>query len=54
VIADYTGSVDDAPSLARRLSDMPGVVEHGLFAPSMVSDVLVGRGEEVEQITVAH
>lgn len=54
VIADYTASFDDAPSLARWLSEMPGVVEHGLFAPSMVSDVLVGRGEEVERITVAH
>jgi ribose 5-phosphate isomerase A len=54
VIADYTGSFDDAPSLARWLSEMPGVVEHGLFASSMVSDVLVGRGEAVERITVAH
>jgi ribose 5-phosphate isomerase A len=54
VIADYTGSFDDAPSLARRLSEMPGVVEHGLFPPTMVSDVVVGRGEEVERITVAH
>jgi hypothetical protein len=26
----------------------------GLFAPEMVAEVLVGRGEEVERIPVAH
>ncbi len=53
VIADYTGSFDDPAALAAWLSAMPGVVEHGLFAPEMVADVLVGRGEEVERIAVA-
>ena len=53
VIADYTGDFDEAPALAGWLSEMPGVVEHGLFPASMVSEVLVGRGEEVERITVA-
>ena len=53
VIADYTGSFEDPQTLATWLSEMPGVVEHGLFGPAMVSDVLVGRGEQVEQITVA-
>jgi ribose 5-phosphate isomerase A len=53
VIADYMGEFDDAPALAEWLSQMPGVVEHGLFPPSMVSEVLVGRGDGVERITAA-
>ncbi len=48
VIADYTGEVGDPEELAARLSATAGVVEHGLFPPGMVSEVLVGRGEQVE------
>ena len=48
VIADYTGDVDDPEALAARLSATPGVVEHGLFPTALVSDVVVGRGEQVE------
>jgi ribose 5-phosphate isomerase A len=50
VIADYTGDFDDAQALAAWLSAEPGVVEHGLFAPSMVAEVLIGRGDEVERM----
>ena len=46
VIADYTAPFDDADELAAWLSAAPGVVEHGLFPASLVSDVVVGRGEE--------
>ena len=53
LIADYTGPVEDAEAVAVWLSQMPGVVEHGLFPPSMVSDVLVGRGDEVERMTIS-
>jgi ribose 5-phosphate isomerase A len=53
VIADYTGSFDDPRALAEWLSEMPGVIEHGLFPPEMVAEVLVGRGEDVERIVVA-
>jgi ribose 5-phosphate isomerase A len=42
VIADYLGPVDDPAALAASLSAVPGVVEHGLFAPRLVSDVIVG------------
>jgi ribose 5-phosphate isomerase A len=42
LIADYTGAVDEPGALAARLAAAPGVVEHGLFAPALVSDVLVG------------
>jgi ribose 5-phosphate isomerase A len=52
MIADYTGDFDDPQVLASWLSEMPGVVEHGLFAPSMVAEVLVGRGDQVETIPV--
>jgi ribose 5-phosphate isomerase A len=51
VIADYTGPFDDAQELARWLSDMPGVIEHGLFPAAMVSEILVGRGEAVQRMT---
>ena len=42
------GPVDDPATLARWLSSMPGVVEHGLFPPGMVSTVLMGRGDAVD------
>ena len=49
LIADYTGPVGDPAKLAARLSATPGVVEHGLVAPELVSEILVGRGEAVER-----
>jgi ribose 5-phosphate isomerase A len=48
VIADYHGAFDDPRALAERLTAVPGVVEHGLFAATIVSDVLIARGREVE------
>ena len=48
VIADLRGDVGDPADLAQRLASTPGVVEHGLFPPAMVSDVLIARGAEVE------
>lgn len=47
-IADYLGPVDDPAELAARLSSTPGVVEHGLFGPELVSEIFIGRGDEVE------
>jgi len=44
VIADFLGDIGDPAQLAARLSATPGVVEHGLFPPEMVSAVVVGRG----------
>ena len=52
MIGDYTGSFDDARELADRLSAEPGVVEHGLFPPELVSDVVLARGDAVEIRTV--
>jgi ribose 5-phosphate isomerase A len=53
VIADYTGPVGDPRELATRLATTPGVVEHGLFPPELVTDVLVGRGDDVEPLSPA-
>jgi ribose 5-phosphate isomerase A len=41
--------IPDADGLARRLNDMPGVVEHGLFI-GMASVVLVANGSEVVEL----
>jgi ribose 5-phosphate isomerase A len=49
VIADYRGEVGDPAELAARLASAPGVVEHGLFGPELVSEILVARGDQVER-----
>ena len=49
-IADYVGTVGDPAVLASRLSATAGVVEHGLFPPELISEVLVGRGGRVEHL----
>jgi ribose 5-phosphate isomerase A len=43
------GEIPDADGLARQLSDMPGVVEHGLFI-GMASVVLVANGSEIVEL----
>jgi ribose 5-phosphate isomerase A len=53
LIADYFGPIGDPADLAARLSATPGVVEHGLFAPEMVSCVLVAGAGGVERRTGA-
>jgi ribose 5-phosphate isomerase A len=52
VIADHYAPIADPPGFAARLDAIPGVVEHGLFPASMVSDVLIARGATVEHRTV--
>ncbi len=47
-IADYLGTVEDPATTAMRLSTTPGVIDHGLFAPELVSDILIARGGEIE------
>jgi ribose 5-phosphate isomerase A len=47
LIADHLGPIGDPAELAARLAGVPGVVEHGLFPPKLVTEVLVGRGSEV-------
>jgi ribose 5-phosphate isomerase A len=50
VLADWLGPVADPAELADRLAATPGVVEHGLFPPDLVSEILVGRGDGVERV----
>jgi ribose 5-phosphate isomerase A len=50
VIADYLGPVEDPADLADRLAAVPGVVEHGLFPPELVSEILVARDGCMETI----
>jgi ribose 5-phosphate isomerase A len=49
LIADYFGPVENPRELAARLSATPGVVEHGLFAPEMVSEILIASAKGVER-----
>lgn len=48
LIADYRGPVEDPSELAQRLSATPGVVEHGLFAPELASDILIAGPNGIE------
>jgi ribose 5-phosphate isomerase A len=43
------GQIPDAPALARKLSDMPGVVEHGLFI-DLATVVLCAKGDSVTEV----
>jgi ribose 5-phosphate isomerase A len=45
----HFGQIADPGTLARRLSDMPGVVEHGLFI-GMAKVVLVANGSDVVEL----
>jgi ribose 5-phosphate isomerase A len=47
LLADYLGPVGEPGELAARLAATPGVVEHGLFPPELVAEVLVARDTEV-------
>ncbi|TMK98244.1 MAG: ribose 5-phosphate isomerase A [Actinobacteria bacterium] len=49
LIADYLGPVEDPRRLAARLADTPGVIEHGLFAPELVSEILIARPGGLER-----
>lgn len=53
LIADFTSDVGAPRALAARLAATPGVVEHGLFPPEMVSAIFVGRGDSVQRIDLA-
>jgi len=45
IIADFRGSVGDPAALAARFDATPGLVEHGLFPPDMVSEILIGHAD---------
>lgn len=50
LIADHHGPVSDPRALAARLAGTPGVVEHGLFPPTMVSLVIAGTSAGVRTL----
>jgi ribose 5-phosphate isomerase A len=49
LIADYDGAVGDPQALSQRLSATPGVVEHGIFPPEMVSVILIAGDRGVQR-----
>ena len=50
VLGDYLGDIDDPNATAVRLSRTTGVIEHGLFPPTLVSAILVARGDHLDRI----
>lgn len=50
VLADYLGPIEQPDVTATWLASTPGVISHGLFAPSLVTDILVGRGSRVDHV----
>jgi ribose 5-phosphate isomerase A len=51
LLADYHGPVGDPAALSARLAATPGVVEHGLFEPELVSEVIVGEGTSTRTLS---
>jgi ribose 5-phosphate isomerase A len=47
VLADYHGDVNSARELAERFETTPGVSAHGLFAPELVSEIIVATAKTV-------
>jgi ribose 5-phosphate isomerase A len=48
LLAYYLGPIEDPRALSELLSGTPGVVDHGLFAPEMVSDILIAKPDGVQ------
>ena len=48
VLADLYAHIGDPARLSAALDAVPGLVSHGLFPPSMVSTVLIARGDTFE------
>ncbi|MDO9409822.1 ribose 5-phosphate isomerase A [Patulibacter sp.] len=48
VLADLAVPLDDPAAVAARLDATPGIVDHGLFAPDVVRELLIAHGDHVE------
>jgi ribose 5-phosphate isomerase A len=53
LIADFIGAFEDPAKLASELERTPGVVEHGLFPPDLVTTIIVGRGDFTETVDMS-
>lgn len=52
VLVDYVGSLEDPAALNDAFNATPGVIGHGLFPASVVSEVLAGRADgTVDRLT---
>ncbi len=49
ILADLVGPVGELDRAAEELDAFAGVIGHGLFPPSLVSEILVGTGDSVER-----
>ena len=47
ILAYFNEAFDSARDLAERLAATPGVAAHGLFAPDLVSEIIVATGKTV-------
>jgi len=47
VLADYHGDIVDPGELASRFESTPGVSAHGLFAPDLVSEIIIATAKTV-------
>jgi ribose 5-phosphate isomerase A len=47
ILAYFNGAFDSPQELAARLDATPGVAAHGLFAPDLVSEIIVATGKTV-------
>jgi ribose 5-phosphate isomerase A len=48
IIADFVGPVGGPAEMADQLARVPGVLDHGLFGPDLVSLILVARNGRIE------
>lgn len=48
-LADWHGPVDDPAQAAAMLKGCPGVIDHGLFEPELISEVLIASAAGVER-----
>jgi len=51
IIADYRAPIVDPQALAAHLEATPGLIAHGLFPPSMVSEALIATGDAITHLT---
>jgi ribose 5-phosphate isomerase A len=50
LLADYRGPIEEPEALAARFSTSPGVIDHGLFPPQLVSEIHVAHGSHIEAL----